>query len=143
MIFRTLVLIILTAVVVLIDAAITLHDRIQWALQTYDTLLETRIRSLHNKDLGDEYTPNNGFQAPASVYPVDDEFFFADASAPDFPMASQAINDAQARAGNEDHMQFILPLPVQLRDNGVPVTLTHLKAPSRNLLDMPLIDLSD
>lgn len=143
MIFRTLVLIIPTAVVVLIDAAITLHDRIQWALQTYDTLLETRIRALHNKDLGDEYTPNNGFQVPASVYPVDDEFFFADASAPEFPMASQAISDAQARAGNEDHMQFIHPLPVQLRDNGVPVTLTNVKAPSRNLLDMPLIDLSD
>ena len=100
-------------------------------MQTYDALLEARIRALHNKDTENGYTHSH-----VNAYSMDEDLF-ADASAPDFSMATQAISDAQARVNTDtnhmnNNLQIVQPSVAQ----------TNVKTPP-NPPDMPLIDLSD
>ncbi|KAG2183069.1 hypothetical protein INT44_006050 [Umbelopsis vinacea] len=114
-------------------SAVLLHDQIQWIVKTYDSLLEARIRAFHNKDTENGYNSSH-----ANAYSMDEDLF-ADASAPDFSMATQTISDAQARVNtNTNHMNNNL----QIVQPSQPVAQTNVKTPP-NPPDMPLIDLSD
>jgi hypothetical protein len=117
----------------ILDAAMLLYDQIQWVVQTYDALMESRIRSIQHKDVDNRYT-----SPILNTYSMDEDLF-ADASAPDFSMATQAISDTQARVKNDaNHMNNNL----QIVQPATHVAQTNVKT-AINSLDMPLIDLSD
>jgi hypothetical protein len=101
-------------------------------VQTYDSLLEARIRALHNKGMENGYASSH-----VNAYSVDEDLF-ADASAPDFSMATQAISDAQARVNTDTNMHH----NSQIVQPSLSVAQTNVKTPP-NPPDMPLIDLSD
>ncbi|CAM0142344.1 unnamed protein product [Umbelopsis sp. WA50703] len=125
------------------QSAMGLHDRIQWALQTYDHLLESRIHSLHGNGHSSE------LYNPANAQPSIEDELFADASAPSFSMADQAIIEEETRVSNDrNHMQYNTPPVVQHQFHGLHVTPDNVNPrghvePGSQQQDMPLIDLSD